>query len=115
MQASHRAKGIQSKLNPEGRKQPMVKTQHDGDWQFIIALHINDLVSISLASGVRELYRIQVLDRDGGRLELRLQTASTLNNKNEHIRKSISVLMNDGLKKLSINSIGIISDDKTNN
>jgi len=114
MQGSHRAKGIQSKLNPDGRKQQFVKTQHGDEWLFIMALHINDLVSVCSMNGEKTFYRVQVLDRDGGRLELRLHTASTLANKSEHIRRSISGLMSSGLEKHAINAIGVFADDKTN-
>ena len=40
MQASHRAKGIQSNLNQEGYKQAITKTDHGQDWRFVMALHI---------------------------------------------------------------------------
>ena len=76
-----------------------------------MALHINDLVSIDTGDDQREFYRVQVLDRDGGRLELRLHSAATLKNENEHIRKSITALMNEGLIKHEINAIGILSHD----
>ena len=76
-----------------------------------MALHINDLVSINKNEGEREFFRVQVLDKDGGRLELRLHSAATLKNKEEHIRKSISALMKDGLKIHHINAIGILKHD----
>lgn len=114
MQASHRAKGIKNAFNPEGIKQPIIKKHHGDDWEFIFALHINDLVSINKGNGDREFYRVQVLDRDGGRLELRLHSAATLKEKNEHIRKSVSVLMKEGLKLHKINAIGIFTSDQEN-
>ncbi len=110
MQASHRARGIKSILNPEGGKQPIIKRNHSDDWKFIMALHINDLVSVLDENNNRIFYRVQVLDRDGGRLELRLHSASTLANKSEHLRKSVSALINMKLKKHRINAIGIIND-----
>ena len=111
MQASHRAKGIQSSLNPDGSKQTIIKRDHGNDWGFIMALHRNDLVSIDKGNDEKVFYRVQVLDRDGGRLELRLHSAAMLDNKNEHIRKSITGLMADNLRKHRINAIGIISND----
>jgi len=114
MQASHRAKGIQSKLNPEGRKQPLVYTQHGNEWQFVMSLHINDLVSLASTNGERVFYRVQKLEAPSG-LTLRLNTASTLGNKNESIRSSISSLMHGGLLRHQMNAIGVLSGDKTNN
>ncbi|HIL26406.1 MAG TPA: type II CRISPR RNA-guided endonuclease Cas9 [Nitrospinaceae bacterium] len=115
MQASHRAKGIKSELNPEGRKQSLIKTTHGDEWLFIMALHANDLVSIALKEGSRGFYRVQALDNDGGRLVLRLHTASTIANDSEKIRKAIQVLMTSmDMTKHAINAIGIITDDKTN-
>ncbi|MAV31165.1 MAG: type II CRISPR RNA-guided endonuclease Cas9 [Cycloclasticus sp.] len=113
MQASHRAKGIQSKLNPEGKKLPLVKVDHGDEWQFIMALHINDLVSVSVDGGGRIYYRVQKLEVPSG-LTLRLNTSSTIENKIEGIRKSITALMRNGLKKHFINAIGVCADDKTN-
>jgi CRISPR-associated endonuclease Csn1 len=40
MEASHRAKGIKM------HRQPIIKTDHGANYEFIMALHINDLVSI---------------------------------------------------------------------
>tara|TARA_R110002096_G_scaffold172484_11_gene346229 strand:- start:1259 stop:4363 length:3105 start_codon:yes stop_codon:yes gene_type:complete len=111
MQASHRAKGIKSELNPDRQMQNIIKTDHGDEWQFIMALHINDLVSLNNINGERTFYRVQVLDKDGGRLELRFHSASTLNNKNEHVRKSISALMSNGLRKHRMNAIGILAND----
>ena len=109
MQASHRAKGVQSALNPEGYKQPIVRMFHGGEWQFVMALHINDLVGID-REGVTVLYRVQQLESPN-RLTLRLNTAATIGNKDEKIRRAISVLMSQGLVKYNINAIGIIAND----
>jgi CRISPR-associated endonuclease Csn1 len=108
MEASHRAKGIKSHLNPSGWKESIVRTDHGEEYNFTMALHINDLVSVLKNESEREFYRIQVLDRDGGRLELRLNTASTLGNKSEGLRKSISSLMAVSMKKHDINAIGCL-------
>lgn len=110
MQASHRARGIQSKLNPEGLRQVITKIDHDDKWHFVMALHINDLVSIEGENFERIYYRVQKLESPTG-LTLRLSTASTLDNKEEEIRVSISTLMNKGVTMHVVNSIGIISDD----
>ena len=93
------------------RRENVILTDHGDKGDFIMALHINDLVSVDAGKNKRVFYRVQVLDRDGGRLELRLHTAATLKNKNEHIRKSISAIMSMGLRKHKINSIGVFLDD----
>lgn len=115
MQASHRAKGIQSKLNLEGRKQPLVKTQHGDEWQFVMALHINDLVSVAAENGERVFFRVQKFMKDQGYLVLRLNTTSTLNDKSEEVQLSIHKLIAEQMLKLHrINAIGVIADDQAN-
>ncbi len=52
MQASHRARGIQSTFNPEGLRQAITKMDHGDKWHFVMVLHKNDLVSIG--RGVQE-------------------------------------------------------------
>ncbi len=116
MQVSHRAKGIQSKLNPEGRKQPLVQTTHGDDWQFVMALHINDSVSVLANSGERIFYRVQKFMKEQGYLVLRLCTTSVLSDKSEEVQLPIHKLMTDQMLKLhKVNAIGVISDDKANN
>ena len=120
MQASHRAKGIQSALNAAKGNQPIIKVDHGDGWLFVMALHINDTVSVDNGSGERVYYRVQKLG-GGYDLTLRLHTeASTKREKilidNKKILENsfdnfISVL---DLKLHKINAIGIISDDKTN-
>jgi len=112
MQASHRAKGIQSKLNPEGGKQAIIQTEHGDEWQFLMALHINDLVSVKLDNNRREFYRVQKFMKEQGYLVLRLNTASTLGDKKEEIQLSVHKLLSDmHLKLHKINVIGIITND----
>jgi len=116
MQASHRAKGIQSKLNPEGRKQPLVNAQHGDEWEFIMALHINDLVSIKAGNGKRKFYRIQKLDTQNNKFVLREHLASTLQNKDQEVNVSITT-ENLGSKEIRLhkaNAIGVFTDDQTN-
>lgn len=110
MEASHRAKGIQSDLNPEGLKRPIINVSHTKQWQYVMALHINDLVSVPIENDGRQFYRVQKLESSGG-LTLRLNTAATLANKNEELRKSISFLVSGGMTKHRANILGIISDD----
>ena len=109
MQASHRAKGIRSTLNPEGYKQMIVRMDHGEALEFIMALHINDLVSID-KEGKKKFYRVQKPDSPNS-LKLRLNTAATISNKNEEMLVSIPVLMSLGVMKHNINAIGIITND----
>lgn len=119
MQASHRAKGIQSKLNLEGLKQPLVKTQHGDDWQFVMALHINDLVSVAAENDGRVFYRVQKLG-GGYDLTLRLNTETSTKREKELIENKkmledsfANFISRSDIKLHRINAIGIISDDKT--
>ncbi|MBT5833448.1 MAG: type II CRISPR RNA-guided endonuclease Cas9 [Deltaproteobacteria bacterium] len=111
MEASHRAKGIGN--NVKVPKQPTVKTDHGPDTDFLMDLHINDLVSVE-QEGERKFYRVQALERDGKKLELRLHTAATDQKPEEGVRKAITTLVNDfHIQKHSVNSIGKIRNDKT--
>ena len=107
MEAAHRARGI------NGPKRPVIQADHGEEYEFVLALHINDLVSIE-ENGKREVYRVQKLEQDGSRLELRLHTAATSTNNAEKLRKAISTLMKDyALQKHRVNAIGKFRDDKT--
>jgi CRISPR-associated endonuclease Csn1 len=114
MQASHRARGILSKLNTSGGKQPIVKITHGSEWLFVMALHINDLVSVASGSGERKFYRLQKLDSGSNRFVLRSNNAATLQNKNEELYVSINheTFQKLDLKAHKMNAIGIIVNDK---
>ncbi|GAB4264456.1 MAG: type II CRISPR RNA-guided endonuclease Cas9 [Methylomicrobium sp.] len=102
MEASHRARGIGK------AKQPIVNINHGERYEFMMALHINDIVSIKKA-GQRVFYRIQILDAANKRLKLRLHTAATLKHDHETLpdrESTIDALMQAGLKKHPINAIG---------
>lgn len=101
MEATHRAKGIKM------HRQPIIKTDHGADHEFIMALHINDLVSIE-KNGQRVFYRVQKLDSGSNRIVLRLHTTTVLDNKSEEIYFSIneSSFTTWQLQKHSINAIG---------
>lgn len=108
MQASHRVKGIGVK------SQNMIKTNHGKDYEFVMALHKNDTVSIIKNNNTREFYRVQKFEiNNTNTLFLRLNTAATLNNKDEAILLSINKLLDEfQLKKHRINAIGhFIEDD----
>ena len=98
MEANHRAKGI-----GQG-KSAIIRTDCDGDDEFIMSLVINDIVRLENAAG--EYYRIQQLE-EPSKLVLRLHTASTLQFKSEAIRMSISSLFaKHNMRKVLVNSIG---------
>ena len=86
MEAAHRVRGI------NGPKRPIIQTDHGEAYEFVMALHINEAVSV-MANGKRELYRVQYIEQ--GKIMLRLHTAATTKNKGEGIRKSVSTLMQE--------------------
>ena len=105
MEAAHRARGV------NGPKRPVIQTDHGEAYEFVMVLHINDLVSVE-EDGKREVYRVQKFEQDRSRLEIRLHTAATLTNKAEGLRKSIATLMKDySLQKHRVNAIGKSRND----
>ena len=113
MQASHRARGIKSELNPEGNKQSITKINHGEKWRFIMALHINDPISVDKGEGEREFYRIQIIDTQNNKVVLRKGTASTLSNKSEELNIGISKDNFDkyDIKLHHVNAIGHLIND----
>jgi CRISPR-associated endonuclease Csn1 len=106
MEASHRAKGIKMP------QQAIIKTDHGADYGFIMALHINDLVSVE-KDGQRVYYRVQVLDSANKRISLRLHTAATIKIATETLldrESTIPALMQAGLQKHTINAIGKLTE-----
>ena len=102
MEASRRAKGINMP------RQAIIKTDHGADYEFVMALHINDLVSVE-KNGQRVFYRVQVLDSSNKRISMRLHTASTLKNNLETLPdrdSTIPALINLVVRKHSVNAIG---------
>jgi hypothetical protein len=101
MEAAKRAKGIGMP------KQALVQTEHGPDTEFLLALHINDLVSVEQEEE-RKYYRVQKLDSSLNRFMLRLHTASTLDNSREELHLSINQLLFSQwhLQKESVNVIG---------
>jgi CRISPR-associated endonuclease Csn1 len=101
MEATHRAKGINMP------KQQIIKLDHGEDHEFILALHINDLVSME-KNGQTLFYRVQKMGAGSNQLMFRLHSTSVLGNKNEELLLSV----NDGLfdiwrlQKHSVNAIG---------
>jgi len=110
MEAAKRAKGIV--IN----KQPLVQTDHGAQIEFLMALHINDLVSLEV-EGKRKFYRVQTLESETNRVMLRLHTASNLDNPSQKLHLTINneLLSKWHLKIEKINAIGKLKpfDDKT--
>jgi len=110
MEAAKRAKGIVM------NKQPLVQTDHGSQNEFLMSLHINDLVSLEL-EGKREFYRVQKLDSGINRVMLRLHTASTLNNPSEELHLTINneLFSKWQLQFEKVNAIGKLKslNDKT--
>jgi len=106
MEASNRAKGINIS------KQPIIKTNHGDEWEFLMALHINDTVSIEKNDG-DFFYRVQQLDIQNKKFVLRLGIASTLQNKNEELSVGINKENFDKYKinLHKVNAIGRLIDD----
>lgn len=104
MQASHRAKGINMP------KQPIIKTNHGNEWEFLMALHINDTVSIENEDSERVFYRVQKIG-GGYDITLRLHTASTIKDKNQELGLMAQGIIDKKLVKHKVNVIGGLIDD----
>jgi len=102
MEAHQRAKGIGVVI------QSITQIDHGPDSEFVMALHINDLVSVKREEQ-RHFYRVQKLDPANKRVHLRLHTASTLNNDHETLldrESTVSALMNANIQLHKVNAIG---------
>ncbi len=96
------------------QKKPIVNHLLDENHIFIMALHKNDMVSINNQDEIRS-YRVQKLDGKGNRVMLRWHNASTLDNKEQAIFKSIGTLITEyEMKPIYVNAIGKQLDDKEN-
>ncbi len=107
MHASHRARGINIP------KQPIIKVDHGADYEFIMAMHINDTVSIENENGECIFYRIQKLDSSSNKIMLRLATATTLSKEDEKLHLNINKENFDKYKiqLRRINAIGFLIND----
>jgi len=88
--------------------EPMVMRNYGEDTQFIMALYINDLVSIETDDG-EKFYRVQKLDSSNKRVHLRLHTASTIANDSETFpdrELTVIALMKKNMKLHMTNAIG---------
>ena len=119
MEAYRRAMtGTKSAQQRGAQQEQIIKTNHGEGWEFLMALHVNDTVSVKTENGERNFYRVKNLDKDGKRIQITLHKnahKATEIPKSKTIRKAVSILMSDeyDLKKHNINAIGIEHDDKT--
>jgi len=114
MEAHRRAMtGTKSAQNRNVKREQIIKTNHGDDYEYIMALHINDLVSITKSGNEREFYRVQKLDTGSNRMVLRLHTAAKLDSKPEEIYFSFNLasFKKWNLKKNNVNAIGMLSHD----
>ncbi|MDT8283066.1 MAG: type II CRISPR RNA-guided endonuclease Cas9, partial [Gammaproteobacteria bacterium] len=114
MEAHRRAMtGTKSARKRNIEREPIIQDNHGDNWEFVMALHINDLVSVDAGDNKLEFYRVQKLDTGSNRMVLRLHTAAKLDNKSEEIYFTFnsSSFKQWGLKKCRINTIGILSHD----
>ena len=91
----------------------IIKKEHGEQYDFVMALHINDLVSTDKDESSR-YYRVQKLDSSNKRVHLRLHTASTIANDNETFpdrELTIPALMVKNMKLHTVNAIGKRLDD----
>ena len=95
-------------------KLPLIQTNHGDDVEFVMALHINDMVTAKKGS-VAGTYRVQKLDPSNNRLVLRSHTAATLDDSAQELMSSIPKLMDDFyLAPLRLNVLGHQFSDKAN-
>ncbi|CAC9649383.1 CRISPR-associated endonuclease Cas9 [uncultured Gammaproteobacteria bacterium] len=91
-------------------REPMIKTNYGDDWQFLMALHINDTVSIEKDNGERIFYRVQRLG-GGYDITLRLNIASTISDKKQCLPLMTKGIIENNLIKHKVNAIGGLIDD----
>lgn len=101
-------------------KEPIVKTRHGKEFEFVMSLCINDMVSVE-QNGERKFYRVQKLEPTGNGLVLRFHAAATLDKSVEQIRIRVHKLITDyKMRKESLNALGhliyknLVPDDQTN-
>ena len=106
MLASHRTKGINIP------KQPIIRTDHGEDWEYMMTIHKNETISIEKKGGERLLYLVLSIDSQNKKCILRTNTAST-KNKDEEIKFVINRKIFDKykLRQHKINTIGHYIDD----
>ena len=104
MEAAHRARGI------NGPKRPVIQTDHGEGYEFVMTLHVNDLVSVEV-DGKRQFYRVQKLAYTNKKVALQHHTVAD-GKKGEGIEKWVSTLMQEySLQKHRVNAIGKLCND----
>ena len=114
MEAHRRAMtGTKSAKKRGVHQERIVKINHGEGWNFLMALHINDTVSVKNETGKAIFYRVQKIDMNNNKFLLRLISASTVKNKNEEIPISINEedFEKHKIKLHHINSIGYSVND----
>ena len=105
MEASHRVRSIGNSNHP------LIRIDHGEEWTFVMALHINDLVEVTVDQ-CRKVFRVQKLAASSSVVTLRLHSAATVDEEDEGITKSVSTLMKTyKMKPLRINAIGKLLGD----
>ncbi len=102
MEASRRVKGIGLP------KQPVVKKDHGEDYEFIMALYINDLVTMTDSEAIKH-YRVQMLASPSDNRVIFIEhNAATAKNPDQKKRLTVNadLLKVHNLRKIKINSIG---------
>ncbi len=114
MEAHRRAMtGAQSAEKRGVPREEIVRTAHGENYEFLLALHRNDTVSVEKENGERIFYRVQKLDSGINRVMLRLSTAANLDHENEMLHISINQ-KNWEMHKIKlhrINAIGHLVND----
>jgi CRISPR-associated endonuclease Csn1 len=121
MEAHRRAMtGTSSAQRRKINRESIILQNHGDEWQFVMALHRNDLVSVFDNNGERIFYRVQKLG-GGYDLTLRLHSETTTKRGKTFIenKKMLENSFNNflsilDLKVHKINAIGIITNDKAN-
>jgi CRISPR-associated endonuclease Csn1 len=101
MEAAQRVRGI-----GQG-KTSMINNHHGAEYEYIMALHINDLVSLDI-DGRKKYYRVQLLDSPNKRVNVRAHTASTLSNEHDTFpdrELTIPSLISKGMVLCNLNCI----------
>jgi len=118
MEAHRRAMtGTRSARKRNIVREGIIQTNHGDEWQLVMALHINDLVSVDAGNDKREFYRVQKLG-GGYDITLRLHTETSTKREKEFIEsKKIledsfsNFISKHDLRLHNINAIGILSHD----
>ena len=94
-------------------REEIIKKEHGKDRVFLMALHINDTVSIKNKKGGREFYRVQMIDMNNNKFSLRQVFSATLKNKNEELFISINNknFKNYDIRLHRIDAIGRLIND----